>query len=518
MTLVEPMLETKRPSRIPAISVAIAAAVVACAAAAAAILSSIPAADWWMTYRWPFVNLAISMALIVVLITVARVHTFLALILASIAAGLMSRVGLLDGRFHALFPDQPLNHWVAAVELTAAEFGILAGKIGIIIALASVIGTCLLESGSAEKIVRRFLAAFGPKRAGLALLLGTYVVSIPIFFETIFMLLLPLAKALRAKTGKDYLLYLMAICCAAAVTHTVVIPHPGPVGVAGTLRIDPGLTVLFGLGSGVVPLACGWLAALWINSRMRTIAPPAGGDADGAEAAMSRPEDELPSLFWSLLPIVLPVVLVWLASGAAAWGSCPRPVRTITQFLGNRHVALLLGTIIAMGVLMRQRGLTLAQIAQRIGPPMETAGIVILIACAGGAFGSLLKEAGIGKAIGALATKHNMNLILLAFVVGLIMRMAQGSVTGAMIAAAPIIHPMMSGSLPYHPVYIFLAIGYGSLFVSWMNDGGFWVISKLGGLSEKQTLGSWTLLTGVISLAGLATTWALSVLMPLAAR
>jgi GntP family gluconate:H+ symporter len=141
--------------------------------------------------------------------------------------------------------------------------------------------------------------------------------------------------------------------------------------------------------------------------------------------------------------------------------------------------------------------------------------MVILIACAGGAFGALLNEAGIGKAIELVAKTHNLNLILLAYGAGLIMRMAQGSVTGAMIAVAPMIYPMLSKDLPYHPVYVFLAIGYGALFVSWMNDGGFWVISRLGGFTEKQTLASWTVLTAVISVSGLLATIILAALLPL---
>ena len=125
---------------------------------------------------------------------------------------------------------------------------------------------------------------------------------------------------------------------------------------------------------------------------------------------------------------------------------------------------------------------------------------------AGGSFGSALKAAGIGEAIGSAAAGHHVNLVFLAFLLAAIIRIAQGSVTVAMITTASIIHPMMAGGLPYHPIYIFMAIGYGSLFVSWMNDGGFWVISKLGGLSERQTLASWTVLTAVLSIAGLAAT------------
>ena len=509
MRVLEQAAERKPLAPLPVISLGISAGVVALACVASVLLSASPGASWWMIHRWPFVNLAVSMGLIVVLITVARLHTFLALILAAISAGLMSRVG-------SLSLEPAASHWVAAVELTATEFGVLAGKIGIMIALASVIGVCLLESGAAEKIIRRFLTVFGPKHAGLALLLGTYVVSIPIFFETIFMLLLPLAKALRLRTGKDYVLYVMAICCAAAITHTVVIPQAGPSAVAGILHIDPGLSIIFGLASGVLPLACGWLAAKWINSRMAVTPAELPGEAEEAQSTMALPEKELPSLLNSLLPILLPVLLVWLASATHALGArCPEALRNAAQFLGNRHVALLLGAGIAMGLLMRQRGLSLGQIAERIGRPMETAGMVILIACAGGAFGALLNEAGIGKAIELVAKTHNLNLILLAYGAGLIMRMAQGSVTGAMIAAAPMIYPMLSKDLPYHPVYVFLAIGYGALFVSWMNDGGFWVISRLGGFTEKQTLASWTILTAVISITGLLATIILAALLPM---
>jgi GntP family gluconate:H+ symporter len=509
-TIVEEKTYTKRASALPAVIVVGAAIVVALASGASAILSHRPAAAQWMALRWPFVNLAISIGLVVLLISVARVHAVLALLFAAIASGFMSPIGTLS-------TEASMNHWVAAVELTANEFGVLASKVGIVIALASIIGMCLLESGSAEKVVRWFLDIFGEKRAGLALLVSTYIVSIPIFFETIFMLLVPLARALRRRTGKDYLMYLMGICCAGAITHTMVIPHPGPAALAGSLHINPGLTILVGLVTGLVPLALGWLAILWINHRMPV--NPAAGAASEQEPDMAESDDHLPPLFWSLLPILLPVLLIGAASAATALGSrCPAFIHGLFLFLGNRHVALLIGVFIATGVLMRHRGMSLSQVTQRMGPPLETAAMVILIICAGGSFGEVLKQAGIGKAIAALAGDYHLNLIFLAYLVAVIIRIAQGSVTVAMITTASIVYPMMAGGLPYHPIYIFLAIGYGALFVSWMNDGGFWVVSKLGGLTEKQTLASWTVLTGVISLAGLAVTWVLSNLLPFAQK
>ncbi|MCX8108472.1 MAG: hypothetical protein N3G20_06685, partial [Verrucomicrobiae bacterium] len=164
---------------------------------------------------WPFAVLGISVALIIVLITVVRLHPFIALVLAAIPAGVLA------GDFDDQSIPQGLRaktHWVQAVELTTYELGSTAGKIAVVIGLASVISLCLMESGAADKVVRRFLRLFGEKRAAAAIATSGYVISIPIFFDTYFMLLLPLARALTVRTGRDYLLYVMAICCGGVVT------------------------------------------------------------------------------------------------------------------------------------------------------------------------------------------------------------------------------------------------------------------------------------------------------------
>ncbi|HRT07922.1 MAG TPA: SLC13 family permease, partial [Candidatus Paceibacterota bacterium] len=170
---------------------------------------------------WPFAILAIAIVLIVVLITRLRFHPFLALIAVAILVGLLAPVGSLPGE-----PRQ--SHWVAAVELATAEFGAVCGRVGVVIALAAIIGICILESGAADKLVRRFLALFGERRAGAALVAGGFPLGLPIFFDTFFMLLVPLARALRLRTGRDYTLFVLAICTAGAATHSLVAPHPGP--------------------------------------------------------------------------------------------------------------------------------------------------------------------------------------------------------------------------------------------------------------------------------------------------
>ncbi|MBI3192556.1 MAG: hypothetical protein HYZ36_07820, partial [Pedosphaera parvula] len=302
---------------------------------------------------WPLAVLAISVTLIVVLITVLRMHAFLALILAAITAGLLSTVGQLPGEIGTIpgNPNAGRSHWVQAIELTATEFGNTAGKIGIIIGLASIIGMCLMESGAADKVVRRFLAVFGEKRAGLALLLSTYVVSIPIFFDTLFMLLVPLAKSMRMRTGHNYILYVMAICGAGVITHSMVAPHPGPLAMAENLSLDVGLTILVGLASGLGPLFGAWLVANWINGRIEVpLRETPGAPLADLESIVARPEHELPGLVESILPVIVPLVLMSLGSVFAALPDIKAAhpaLYTVVDFFGNRNLALLVGALLA---------------------------------------------------------------------------------------------------------------------------------------------------------------------------
>lgn len=462
---------------------------------------------------WPFAVLMISVACIVIMITVLRLHAFFALMLAAIVAGLLARPGTLPG-------SPTLSHWVKAVELTTAEFGITAGKIGLVIALASVIGMCLMESGAADKVVRRFLAVFGQRRAGEGLLASSYIVSIPIFFDTFFMLLLPIARALRLRTGRDYLLFLMAICAAGSVTHSMVAPHPGPLAMAETLQIDLGLSIMAGILAGILPATMAWLAAIWINRRMDVpMRETPGTSLSSLQDIVATPEDQLPSFTWSILPIILPIALISLASFLAAFGgvkSFPN-VYPVVEFVGNRNVALLIGTALAMTLLARQKGYSVAKICEKIGPPFETAGVIILITSAGGAFGLMLKNAGVGEAVKQLFEGQAINYVLLSWLVAFVIRLAQGSATVAMLTTAAMMLPILNsaGGLPFHPIYIFMAIGFGAMGFSWMNDSGFWVVSRLSGMTEKETLKSWSIIVTVNSVVGLIQTLLFSAILPL---
>lgn len=493
---------------------------------------------------WPFIILAVCVTAVIASISWLRVPAFVALILAALLAGVMAEQlpGAKPRAAGAEMVTDPAtgkplkNHWVRAVELTTEEFGRTAGAVGIVIGLASIISVCLMESGAADKVVRRFLDLFGEKRAGIAILVSSYVLSIPIFFDTMFMLMVPLAMALALRTGRDYMLYVLAICCGAVVTHSLTVPHPGPLAAVENLKVDVGFSILAGIIVGIPASGAGWFAARWINRRLPVpLRERPGMPLSDLHSIVNKPDHELPGFAVSILPVILPVVLISLASlldvtlrspdagwasftgaifGGPASGAAMQP---IIEFIGNKNIALLLGTAVSVVLLARHKRLSFAQVGSLLDAPLTTAGAIVLITSAGGAFGLMLKNAGVGEAIKAAADGREINLILLAYAVALVLRIAQGSATVAMLTTSAMVYPIMtSGSgIPYNPIYIFLAVGFGSFGCSWMNDSGFWVVSKLSGFTERETLQSWTVLLTVMSVAGLLATLLFATLLPL---
>ncbi len=460
---------------------------------------------------WPFVILLICVATIITLITKLRVHAFLALVGVAILAGLLAPRGSLPG-------EPARSHWIQAVEVTTLEFGVVCGKIGLVIALASIIGVCIMESGAADKVVRRFIAVFGERRAGLALVTGGFLLGLPIFFDTFFMLLIPLARALRLRTGKDYTLFVLAICCAGAVTHSLVAPHPGPLAMAEALKVDLGWSVIVGALASIPPVMFGWQVSKWLNRRCDVpLRETAGMPLAELQSITNKPENELPSFAAAILPVLLPIFLISTASFVAAFGGAARlgALYPLLEFIGNRNIALLIGALLAMTLVVRQRQLTMAGLGTLLGPALETAGVIILITSAGGAFGGMLKHAGVGDAIRHFALGRDLNLIFLAWAVAVLMKFAQGSATVSMLTTAAMMVGVTQGTeLPYHPMYLFLAIGFGALGLSWMNDSGFWVIGRLSGFTERETLRTWTVLAFAMSVAGLLETLLLASLLP----
>jgi gluconate:H+ symporter, GntP family len=480
---------------------------------------------------WPFAVLAICVGFIIIAIAKLRLHAFLALVLAAFLAGFLTQefsASSIDRLPAALREEARQNHWIAAVELSSIEFGSAAGSIAISIGLASIIGLCLMESGGADKVVRRFLAIFGEKRAGFALLTSTYFLSIPIFFDTMFMLMIPLARALRLRTGKSYLCYVMSICCAAVLTHSLTVPHPGPLAMVANLHVDPGASLFWGIAAGILPALAGYAFIVWQDRRMEIpLRETSGASLQELQKIAEKPESELPSLWWSIAPVLVPILLIGAGTiikllGAysdSSLAEASSPLSKIFAVLGNKNVALVIGAALGVWVVARQRSLSLTKIGGLLEGPLGTGAVIILITAAGGAFGAMLRHAGVGDAIKAVAAEYDMNVLVLGWLTSFVIRVAQGSATVAMLTTSAILWPMMDPAagavLGYHPMYVFLAIGFGAFACSWMNDSGFWVVGKLGGLTEAETLKTWTVMVTVLSVTGFIFTYIASKLLPL---
>jgi gluconate:H+ symporter, GntP family len=453
----------------------------------------------------PLPILLLGFAVVLGAIIVLRLHAFLALVAAAILVALLA-------------PGEP----AAKVAVVADGFGRTAGQLGVIVALAAIIGGAMSGSGASDRIVRGFVNLLGERRGAQALGATAFVLSLPVFFDTIFFLLAPLARSMYRTTGRDYLKYLLAVSAGAVATHVLVPPHPGPLAMASALGVDLGTMVLMGIVVALPSAAVGLVYAGWASRHSaHALQPPA---AAGPEVPVPA---ALPGLVPSLLPVLLPVFLIslntvvsTLRTAMPGRGATWSAITPVTAAIGNPNVALLLATIVALTLYARAQHPTRAELGRLVESSLLGAGAIVLIVGAGGAFGAALQMAGVGTLVngfaGGGAQGAGLALLLLVFAVAAVLRIAQGSSTVAMVTTAGMIAAMIQGvALPFHPVYVATAIAGGSLVGSWMNDAGFWVFSRVGGVSEAETLRTWTPLLTVVGTTALVTTLLLALLLPL---
>ena len=470
----------------------------------------------------PLILLAVGVIIVVGGVLALRLHAFVALFLGALAVGVLTPEAAIEafalakglsGEAAAALAQQSVGTRIAN------GFGSTCTKIGILIALASIIGRCLLESGAADRIVRSGVGLLGTKRAPAALLGSAFTLGIPVFFDTVFYLMIPLAKAMHLRTGGKYLLYILSITAGASMAHSLVPPTPGPLFVAEQLGVDLGYMIIAGCAVGVVASSMGYLYASWASRRWEI---PLRDGADFSrqelEEMAARDESELPPLWLSLLPILLPVVLIagntfvnmFASPGTGAgW-------RGLLGSLGEKNMALALAATVAMLTLAFRKTTTRAGLATSVGAALQGAGVIILITASGGAFGQILQQTGIGSRIQALAEIYQIGIIPLAFGVTTLIRTAQGSATVAMITATGILAGTVdAAAMEFHPVYVALAIGCGSKPFQWMNDSGFWVVCKMSGMTEKEGLKNLTPMLATMGFSGLIVVMIAAKLLPL---
>lgn len=471
----------------------------------------------------PLICLIAGVGCILFLILFLRVHAFVALITSALLVAFLSdKIAL-----------------TAAIPLVTAKFGEMMAGLGILLVLASIIGKAIMDSGAADRIVRAFTRVFGAGNEKYALLFSGFVLAIPVFFDTVYYLLAPLGRAVYIRTKKNYVLIIACVAGGGVITHALVPPTPGPIIVSEMLNVSVGFTMLIGLLASIVPMFVGVGYAAIVNRFMQITPSEVSGVTDAEiESMAAKPDNELPALWFSLVPFILPVFLLagysfldlftaemvqslwmtWTGSEAMAQfcANAHAKLHLTFSIIGDKNVAFFFGAAFAVYLVVSSLKITFKDTFERFEPAITSGAVIAFITCAGGAFGKTLEAAGIGDYIKLQAETWGISIFVLAYLTATLIRIAQGSATAAMIITAGIIGSIIPTiDLPYHPVYLICIIGFGATGFSWMNDSGFWIFCRMSGITVKQTLIIWTGMLTVISISGFGWVYLLTKILPL---
>jgi gluconate transporter len=451
----------------------------------------------------PLLWLAVGVALILVLVTVAKLDAFFALVLASFAVGLLNGMDLLG-----------------VLRSVLGGIGTTLGNVALILVLGTMLGALVDSSGAAHVITSRLTSAFGVRRIQLAMALTGLLVGLPMLYNAGFLLLIPLVYAVAAATGLSLVRVGVPLAAALSVAHGFTPPHPAPTFVAFAYGADVNLTLLAGIAAAVPAcLVGGVLFARWL--------PETGPVPAAMERLRARPLPASPPGFaTSVLIILVPVMLMLLGAVvdvvAGTAGVDPmradgtgraqleaavpdpglRAIVTAAKFLGNANVALLVAVLVALWVLGVRRGRTMPALMQELGAAVGAIAMILLVIAAGGAFSQVLRDAGVAQYVTTQAAGLRWNPLLLAFGVASLLRFAVGSATVAGMTTAGIMAPAIAAS-GTRPELMVLATGAGSLMFSHFNDTGFWMFKEYFGLTIRETFATWSVMEMIVAIVGL---------------
>jgi GntP family gluconate:H+ symporter len=469
----------------------------------------------------PIILVLIGLMIVMGGILVGKIHPILALLLGALLVGWLTSEELhlayaaskgLTGNQLKNFLDQSLG------ERIAVAFGDSCAKIGLLIVLGSIIGKCLLESGAAERIVRSMVKLFGQDKAPGAYMISSFVLAIPIFFDTVFYLMIPLARAMGIRHQKSYAICVMAIIAGGTMAHSLVPPTPGPLYAAAAFNVSIGLMIMMGTLVGLICSGAGLIYGVWLNKRQNIpLRATADTSIEELKSWQEKDNSQLPSFFLSNLPIMLPVVLI--AGNAivdSMDGDVSIGVKSFFNEVGDPVIALFIAAVISLVMLARQYQYKLKELKKPIEETIYSAGMIILITATGGAFGAMLQQTSIGSWLAGIMPDYQLAILPVAFLISVVIRTAQGSATVAMVTAVSMLTALNTpGALSFHPVYIAIVIGCGSKIFPWMNDSGFWIICKMSGFTEGETIRNFSFLLTVMGITGLIATMILAKFFPL---
>lgn len=426
----------------------------------------------------------IGIALIIVLITWGKLHPFLALTVGALTTGLVAGMDTLQ-----------------TVASFTAGVGSTMGGVGVLIALGAIYGKLLADSGGADRIVDTLVARATPRSLPWVMGLIGAIIGLPMFFEVGLVLLVPVIILVARRSGVALMKIAIPTLAGLSAMHGLVPPHPGPLAAIDALGANLGLTLAFGVIVAIPAVIIAGplfapIAARWVDVPV----PPLFESAeDEGKTLRGRP-----SFGATLASILLPVALMLLKALADIVAPGSEAVwKIVLDFLGTPMIALLLAVIVGFVVLGRPAGFDRSRLNSVVASSLGPIAGILLIVGAGGGFKQVLVDTGIGEVIASFVSGSSVSVLLLAWLVAVVIRIATGSATVATITAAGILQPLTETLDTPMVSLLVLAIGAGSVFLSHVNDAGFWLIKEYFGLSIAQTLKSWTVLECLISVVGL---------------
>jgi len=372
------------------------------------------------------------------------------------------------------------------------------------------LGKMMAESGGANRIAYTLIRLFGEKRVHWAMALVGFVIGLPVFFEVGFVLLIPIAFSVARRTQTSLVFVGLPMVAGLSVVHGLMPPHPAAMLAVTIFNADVGRTIFYALLIGIPTAAiAGPLYAKFIAPRIVLDAenPMAAQFVDHGEEA------SLPGFWITLATILLPVLLMLVGSCANFVSQQNSGINNSLRLVGNPDIALLLGAIVSFITLGRMRGFTRETILRFTNECLAPTATITLLVGAGGGFGRILQDSGVSQAIVTLALHTHVSLLLMAWMVAALIRLATGSSTVAMSTAASIVAPIALHSTGVRPELLAIATGAGSLIFSHVNDGGFWLVKEYFNMSVPQTMKTWSVCETIISVTGLVLVLALSLVV-----
>ena len=451
-------------------------------------------------HDWKLIALALAaIGVLVLLVTRLKINAFISLVIASLIVG--GGAVLMDQQVKDAGGKLVSYSMLGVMDSIKLGLGATLGGIAAVLGLGTMLGKLLAESGGAEVLAKSFSAFFGPKRIQWCIIALALAVGLTTWFAVGLVLLLPILLTLTRETKQPFLLLTLPLLSCLSVMHGVMPPHPGPVVAVDKLGANMGLVLFWGFIVGVpTAMVAGPLYAKWAVKHVEAN-PPSMPTPDRTDTTL-----RLPRFGLTLFSILLPVMLMLLATVAELTLPKGSTLREVATFIGHPTIALLASVIFCLWSLGTSCGFAPARLLKFTETSVGAVGMTILVVGGGGAFARVLSDSGVADSIGRFGVMLHLSPLLYGWLISAFIRVATGSATVAITTAsgllAPIIllHPELSQT---HIALIIVAIGCGSLFLSHLNDAGFWIVKDCLGLTVTQTFKTWTVCETIVGIVGM---------------